>query len=236
VTPRNPKVGVLTASLSTAAGGLFFALRDVANRLEARGIPQSVFGLRDANFADDRAAWHISQLTAFDGVGPRGFKVSLPLIRALDRAALDVLHVHGIWNFASLAGLQWQRRTRRPLVISPHGMLDPGALVFSRTKKRIVAALYERRALRGAAAIHALNAAEAAAVRAYGIDLPIAVIPNGERGRDARLVGGPAAHGAVSRAAAPQEGRAGTDCGVAANARPGSHDRHALALDAGGMG
>ena len=179
MTPRNPKVGVLTASLSTAAGGLFFALRDVANRLEARGIAQSVFGLRDANFADDGAAWHVSQLAAFHGVGPRGFKVSLPLIGALDRAALEVLHVHGIWNFASLAGLQWQRRTQRPLVISPHGMLDPGALVFSPTKKRIVAALYERRALRSAAAIHALNAAEATAVRAYGIDVPIAVIPNG---------------------------------------------------------
>ncbi|WP_353204013.1 glycosyltransferase [Sphingomonas sp.] len=188
MTPRTPKVGVLTASLSTAAGGLFFALRDVANRLEARGIPQSVFGLRDAPFEADRAAWHISHLAAFDGVGPRGFKVSLPLIQALDRAALDVLHVHGIWNFASLAGLQWQRRTHRPLVISPHGMLDPGALVFSPTKKRIVAALYERRALRSAAAIHALNAAEAAAVRAYGIDVPIAVIPNGVDLPDASVI------------------------------------------------
>lgn len=179
MTDQRPKVGVLTASLSTAAGGLFFAMRDVANRLEARGFPQSVFGLRDAAFEADRAAWRISHLAAFDGVGPRSFKLSLPLMRALDRAALDVLHVQGIWNSASLAAFLWRRRTRRPLVISPHGMLDTGALAFSSGKKRIVAALYERANLQGATAIHALNSAEAAAVRSFGIEVPIAVIPNG---------------------------------------------------------
>ena len=185
-----PKVGVLTASLSTAAGGLFFAMRDVANQLEARGLPQSVFGLRDAAFEADRAAWHISRLEAFEGTGPRDFKLSLPMMRALDRAALDVLHVQGIWNSASLAAFLWRRRTRRPLVISPHGMLDPGALAFSSTKKRVVAALYERANLQGATAIHALNGAEAAAVRAFGVDVPIAIIPNGVDLPDASVVSG----------------------------------------------
>ena len=188
--PPHPKVGVLTASLSTAAGGLFFAMRDVANRLEARDIPQSIFGLRDAAFSTDRAAWQVSNLSAFDGVGPRGFKVSLPLLRALDRAALDVLHVQGIWNFASLAGLLWRLRTGRPLLISPHGMLDPGALAFSTTKKRAVAAVYERANLRGATAIHALNTAEAEAVRAFGITAPIAIIPNGVDLPEADIVAG----------------------------------------------
>jgi poly(glycerol-phosphate) alpha-glucosyltransferase len=58
-------------------------------------------------------------------------------------------------------------------------MLDPWALRNSGWKKRISAALYENRHLRGAACLHALNAAEARAIRDYGLSNPICVIPNG---------------------------------------------------------
>ena len=170
---------MVTASLSTAAGGLFFVLRDVTSRLQARGYPQAVFGLSDPALADDRAQWSVERLSAFDGVGPGAFRLSRPLMRALADAELDVLHLHGIWNSASLAAWRWRRTTGRPLVISPHGMLDEGALSFSPAKKRLAALLYERANLRGASAIHALNRAEADSVRAFGITAPIAIIPNG---------------------------------------------------------
>jgi len=58
-------------------------------------------------------------------------------------------------------------------------MLDPWALKNSGMKKRISAALYEDRHLAGAACVHALNDAEAHAVRAYGLKNPICIIPNG---------------------------------------------------------
>jgi glycosyltransferase involved in cell wall biosynthesis len=58
-------------------------------------------------------------------------------------------------------------------------MLDPWALENSRWKKRAAAAFYENRHLRGAACLHALNQAEAAAIRAYGLRTAICVIPNG---------------------------------------------------------
>jgi poly(glycerol-phosphate) alpha-glucosyltransferase len=58
-------------------------------------------------------------------------------------------------------------------------MLDPWALNNSRWKKRISAALYEDRHLRGAVCLHALNEAEAESMRAYGLKNPICVIPNG---------------------------------------------------------
>jgi poly(glycerol-phosphate) alpha-glucosyltransferase len=58
-------------------------------------------------------------------------------------------------------------------------MLDPWALRNSRWKKRAVAAIYEDRYLRGARCLHALNHAEAEAIRAYGLVNPICVIPNG---------------------------------------------------------
>lgn len=174
-----PRVGIVSGSLSRSAGGVFFAIRDVANRLQARGMPQALFGLHDTSFEADRAEWRVAELHSYPAAGPKAFKVSRAMLRGLRGARLDLLHLHGIWNFPSLAALLWRRATGRPLVISPHGMLDPGALLYSGTKKRIAAMLYERANLRGAAAIHALNAAEAQAVRDYGLTVPIAVIPNG---------------------------------------------------------
>jgi poly(glycerol-phosphate) alpha-glucosyltransferase len=58
-------------------------------------------------------------------------------------------------------------------------MLDPWAMRHSGWKKQLAMTLFERRNLEGAACLHALNAAEAGAIRALGLTAPIAVIPNG---------------------------------------------------------
>jgi poly(glycerol-phosphate) alpha-glucosyltransferase len=58
-------------------------------------------------------------------------------------------------------------------------MLDPWALHNSRWKKIIAAFVFERGHLENAACIHAVNEAEAAAIRAFGLKNPICVIPNG---------------------------------------------------------
>ena len=70
-------------------------------------------------------------------------------------------------------------RTGCPLVISPHGMLEPWALNHSRLKKRLAALLFEDKNLREAGCLHALCAAEADNFRRYGLENPIAIIPNG---------------------------------------------------------
>ena len=58
-------------------------------------------------------------------------------------------------------------------------MLDPWAMAQSRLKKRVAWRLVERGHLQEAACVHALTAAEAEAVRALGIETPIAIVPNG---------------------------------------------------------
>jgi len=93
-------------------------------------------------------------------------------------AAPQLLHLHGLWRSptriaAALAA------AGRPLVIAPHGMLDPGALAISRVKKQLVWRLWERRGLASARCLHALCPAEAAAIRALLPAAPIAVIANG---------------------------------------------------------
>jgi poly(glycerol-phosphate) alpha-glucosyltransferase len=94
-------------------------------------------------------------------------------------ADLDVLSVHGLWKYCSVASRRWHQRTDRPYVVHPEGMLEPWALRNARWKKRIAALLYENRHLREAACLRALSEAEALSFRAQGLSNPICVIPNG---------------------------------------------------------
>jgi glycosyltransferase involved in cell wall biosynthesis len=87
----------------------------------------------------------------------------------------QVIHVHGLWS----APNRWiARHGSTPMVIAPHGMLDPWALAQSRWKKRMGWRLFEQRNLQRCAAVQVLNPAERDAVRALGIRSPIALIPN----------------------------------------------------------
>ncbi len=89
-----------------------------------------------------------------------------------------LIHIHGLWRSPT-------RIARRlandgfPSVISPHGMLDSGAMAFSLRKKQLVWRLWERDALRSASCIHALCSAEARSIRKMLPNSLIAVIPNG---------------------------------------------------------
>ncbi len=164
---------------SRAAGGLFDAVRNLTLEMERqhRYLP-SVVGLDDENSEVDRPLWGRIETHALQVRGPRAFGYAPSMSKTLRLENPDLLHVHGIWMYSSIAAVRWARGGK-PYVVSPHGMLDPWALKNSRLKKRISAALYEDRHLRGAACVHALNHTEACAIRAYGLSNPICVIPNG---------------------------------------------------------
>jgi poly(glycerol-phosphate) alpha-glucosyltransferase len=98
---------------------------------------------------------------------------------AIDAANPDLVHNHGIWQYRSAIVRSWSRRTGRPYVVSPHGMLDPWAVNHSRWKKRLSLAWYEGRHLRDAPCLHALNRSEYESIRKFGLKNPVAIIPNG---------------------------------------------------------
>jgi glycosyltransferase involved in cell wall biosynthesis len=172
-------LGIITDSISPAAGGLFESVRLPANKLVQRGPRVTVYGIWDSQSDAARTEWQGPALEVGKLAGPNSLRVSPGLLRKLLAADHDLLHLHGIWQFPSYATDRWRRARGRPTVISPRGMLDPWALRRSPLKKRIARSLYEDRNLAGAAVLHALNVAEAAAIRAYGLQNPIAVIPNG---------------------------------------------------------
>lgn len=175
----HPAVAYLTSFLSRSAGGLFDAVRNLALSVdEQKRYAASVMGVYEPEFDRDRLMWGKTDVTAFRVTGPSAFGYAPQLLPGIRQKNPDIVHVHGLWMYPSVAAFRWSAGGR-PYMISPHGMLDPWALGNSSWKKRISAALYENRHLRGAACLHALNEAEAESMRAFGLRNPICVIPNG---------------------------------------------------------
>ena len=89
------------------------------------------------------------------------------------------VHIHGLWEQSTISAARAASRCRIPYILSAHGMLEPWALRQKALKKRVYAALVERRILERASCLHALTPAEAEDYRRFGCTAPIAVIPNG---------------------------------------------------------
>jgi glycosyltransferase involved in cell wall biosynthesis len=195
----------IVGSVSRRAGGLFESVRRLHQALlghnlknenfrpkapapklgkgsEARPDPHvsvKVLSLSDQFTETDLDVWDPVPVHPFKITGPRAFGYAPGLSRELRSLKPQLLHVHGLWQFTSLAALSWRRQSGRPLLISPHGMLDAWALRNSRLKKLIGWLAYERSHLKSATCIRALCQAEANSIRTLGLTNPICVIPNG---------------------------------------------------------
>jgi glycosyltransferase involved in cell wall biosynthesis len=170
---------MLTSWLSHRSGGLHEAVSRLTFSLQ--GDPEcqmTVFGLADGQTESGADRWGTAA-AAFMTRGPNAFGYAPGLSAALKGANLDLLHVHGLWMYYSVASLRWTRATGRACIISPHGMLDPWALRHSGWKKQLALRAYERKHLQTAACLHALCGAEAEAMRAIGLRNAICIIPNG---------------------------------------------------------
>jgi glycosyltransferase involved in cell wall biosynthesis len=172
------KVGFVVSSVSREAGGLFQSVRGLAKAVMYEDARVSVFGICDAWSVVDSLEWRPLSVQTFQPQF-RAWGYSNQLLPALLAADLDILSVHGLWKYCSVASRGWHRRTSRPYIVHPEGMLESWALRNGRWKKRIAALLYENEHLRRAACLRALSEAEAQSIRACGLRNPICVIPNG---------------------------------------------------------
>jgi glycosyltransferase involved in cell wall biosynthesis len=92
----------------------------------------------------------------------RRFAVSSRLHRELRErvSQFDIVHVHAIYLYPSLVACASSRKAKVPYVISPYGNLDPVTHSHRRLIKNIYLAMFERRDLNGAAAIHFMSEGE----------------------------------------------------------------------------
>lgn len=179
VLARRLKLGILVASLSRNAAGVHTSSSNLAAAVSGYGVEVTAFGVEDQHTKDDAADWRSVEIRSAAAAGPAQYGFSTELLRSVMAADLDLLHLHGLWMYPSVVALWWARRTLRPHVVSPHGMLQPWALCGVSWRKRLAQLLYEDKQLRRAACLHALTADEAQAFRDYGLKNAICVIPNG---------------------------------------------------------
>lgn len=179
VVSESPRISFLAGALSRRAGGMFGAMSGLAGALSGLGLKVSAYGAEVVDERSDLLAWRPAQAIPLRRIGPSAYSYMPELTSRLKVDAPDLVHLHGLWMYPSRASVRWHRRTNSPYIISPHGMLDPWAVANAGWKKRMARLLYERANLSTATALHALTMDEAAALRAYGLRQPIAVIPNG---------------------------------------------------------
>ena len=110
------------------------------------------------------------------------YKTPLALSKHTDEflrsTTYDLYHANTLWLYPTHATCAYARKTGKPYVLSPHGMLYPTALAVSSWKKRIMGALWYRNDVMRASCLHATCWQEMEHCRAYGYKGPIAVIPN----------------------------------------------------------
>lgn len=168
------KILALTNYLSARGGGIPAAMLRLYESLAAKEL--------DIVLVAGDAPDHIKtkfRVVLCKTIGPRSFAFSLDWLKILDRERPDVVHLHGLWTYASIVTQVWARRTGNPLVVSPHGMVDQWALTHRGLKKKIAGAVYEWRNLRNATCIHALSDGEANALSGLGFGDRLVKIPNG---------------------------------------------------------
>src|SRR5207247_590512 len=90
-----------------------------------------------------------------------------------------LIHDNGVWQTTNHVAAQVARQCNVPLIISPHGMLEPWALCYKSWKKRPAWRFYQKRDLQTARLLHATSAMEARSLRELGLRQPIAIVPHG---------------------------------------------------------
>lgn len=93
----------------------------------------------------------------------------------------DIVHIHGIWHFGSLAPFLIKNKV--PKVITIHGLLDKWAVNHHKWKKDLVTFLYQKKILAHADLIQVNNTDEEENVAEYLGSRPknLVTIPNGIR-------------------------------------------------------
>lgn len=172
------KVVMLLPAICRAGGGVSEAARLLTQGLLRAGVEVAVVTKVTPHFAEDRAAWGDVDIRAHPARGPKGLGFAPGMFDDLARSGADVVHVHGLWMLHCLAALNWRRKTGRPYVVTPHGMLERWIMERSPWRKKAFSALFHDRFLREAARLHVLTEKEAVDVAEAAGALRVSVAPN----------------------------------------------------------
>lgn len=170
------KVAMITAVLSDAAGGLAGAIPPISNRMQT--LDAHVVGIRDPKEPSAAEHWGRS-VHAVSSWPSFGFHFAPQFGNTLKRVSPHLMDVNGLWTWPNYASFKFSLQNQIPVIVSPHGMLDPWALSNSAKKKMAIRRVFQNRQLKLATCLRATAEMEADHFRKLGLLNPIAIVPNG---------------------------------------------------------
>lgn len=174
------KILLLSTSSSRNAGGLYNSVRFLGKSLsKIKGLFPIIMAFNDNKSKEDNKTYHPVKLQTYNIIGPAGIGFSFDLNRNIHNINPDIIHIQGIWLFSSLLNFKYSSKNNKPYIVTPRGMLDPWILSQRSWKKKLGLFLYERKHLMNATCLHALCLPEYEAIRKFGLNQPVAIIPNG---------------------------------------------------------
>lgn len=178
------KIQVVTYSVSRYAGGLLGAVSELFTNKGFSSEDISILSFRDDMTEADRDLWGNLPMQLFE---PNRLLYSSEALNTLLQGNADILHMEGLWRWPQRWMMSWKTKKGRPVVCSPHGMLDPWIIKEQGKVKRYIAKLFFDKAFDSVDCFHALCEQEYNDIRRYGINKPVAIIPNGINLPDAKL-------------------------------------------------
>jgi len=97
----------------------------------------------------------------------------------LEIGDIDLFHNHTLWSLPGHYASRLAFANKVPIVISPHGTLEPWSMKNSQFRKRVIWNVFQKKDLERASCIHVSTVHEIKNIRNLGIKTPIAIIPNG---------------------------------------------------------
>lgn len=178
------KVALLTTVNSRSAGGLYTSVRYLGLNIFRKGDTIIRLFSFDDRFSDeDRYVYEDMPMVDYAISSMpilRNITYSNDLYAKLETYQPDIIHVQGIWQYHSYAAFRYKKNhPGTKVILTPRGMVDPWALQNSAWKKKVIGHMFEYKNLRTADCLHALCKSEYDSMRLFGLNNPIAIMPNG---------------------------------------------------------
>jgi glycosyltransferase involved in cell wall biosynthesis len=178
-------IAALLGSVSQNTGGPAYSVRRLWQSALRPGVSVTVHTVNNMGFDErdeDYRIWAPVECRLWPTRGAKvlGYSRTMRagLLKEL-RGKSALISQHGLWMYQGRLVNQLRDELKVPVIIHPHGMLEPWALNRSGWKKKIVGALWEYENLRRATCLRVTAESELESVRRFGSKVPVAVIPCG---------------------------------------------------------
>lgn len=178
-------VAVLVDSIAASYGGPSYSVRRLWQSALTSGANVTVhstdsFQARESD--EDRKLWQPLACHQWPAIGMKALGYSNKMaegVRGFLVNGSSVISQHGLWLHYGRVAKKIGSSRSVPVIIHPHGMLEPWALQRSSWKKQMTGRLWEYENLKRAACLRVTSTDELQSVRSFGLKNAVALIPNG---------------------------------------------------------